>query len=65
METPVLCQGTFLHRGMWKLTLSIKTLEEGRFSEVILNKLRIRADPFSTGAQKGTQNVVSRLLFKD
>lgn len=62
---PVLCRGTFLHRGMWELTLSVKTLEAGRLGEVILNELRIRADPFSTGAQKETQKAVSRLLSVD
>lgn len=49
---------------MWELALSIKTLEEVRFSEYILNEFRIRADPFSTGAQKGTQKVLSRLQIE-
>lgn len=62
---PVLCHGTFLHRGMWELTLSIKTLEEVRFSEDILDELRIGADPFSTGAQKRTEKALSRLLSID
>lgn len=59
---PVLCRGTFHHRGMWKLTLSIKTLEEVRLTEDIPNEFRIRTDPFSTGVQKGTQKALSKTV---
>ena len=61
LGTPVLCHGSSLYRGMWELTLTVKTLEEGRFSEIILNELIIRPDPLSVAAQGGTQKVVSRL----
>lgn len=60
LGTPVLCCGNSLHRGMWELILSVKTLEEGRFSDIILHELIIRPEPFSAVAQGGTQKVVSR-----
>lgn len=40
--------------------LSVETLEEEIFSEVIPNELIIRPDPCSAVAQGGTQKVVAR-----